>query len=390
VDRDRVASDIGREIGHAGGYAPGPTLVCVAALHGNEPAGVHALRRVFDRLLAERLSIRGEFAGLLGNVTAFRGGRRYVDEDMNRVWGADRVDGHGRPLDQRETSESREQEELMAGLERLLAHAAGEVFVLDLHTASSDTPPFTVLGDTLRNREFARRFPLPIVLGLEEHILGTLMEHVSERGHVGIAVEGGRHDDPTATDRIESVIWLALAAVGCLGRDDVPNRELHEARLRRASTGIPGVLEIIHRHEAAGDFRMSPGFLNFQPVRAREAVATENGRHVAVPRGGRIFLPRYQPTGNDGFFLARTVNPLWLAVSAYLRRTPLPVLIMRLPGVRRDPRRRNSLRVQGRLARRATRKVFHLLGYRVLAPDGGEMLLERRREAPPSRTDAGK
>lgn len=387
MDPDRVAVPCGREIGHAGGYAPGPTLICVAALHGNEPAGVRALRRVFDGLLAERLSIRGEFAGLVGNVAALRDGRRHTDEDMNRMWGADRVDERGRSREASSSSEVREQGELIRELNRLLEHATGEVLVLDFHTASSDTPPFTVLGDTLRNREFARRFPLPIVLGLEEHILGTLMEHMSERGHIGVAVEGGRHDDPAAVDHLESAAWLALACAGCLDRKDIPNADLHEARLRRAVVGIPAVLEIIHRHEAAPDFRMKPGLQNFQPVRRGEALATEDGRTVPAPRAGRVFLPRYQPTGNDGFFMARPVNPVWLALSARLRRTSLPALTMRLPGVRRHVRKKNSLEVRGRLARRLTRKVFHLLGFRVLAPQRGGLLLERRRETPATRTE---
>ena len=42
-----------RLIGRYRGVEPGPTVLCVAGVHGNEPAGVHALRRIFDDL--ERL-----------------------------------------------------------------------------------------------------------------------------------------------------------------------------------------------------------------------------------------------------------------------------------------------------------------------------------------------
>ena len=39
-----------REIGRLVGEEPGPTLVIVAGIHGNEPAGTEAARRVFARL----------------------------------------------------------------------------------------------------------------------------------------------------------------------------------------------------------------------------------------------------------------------------------------------------------------------------------------------------
>jgi succinylglutamate desuccinylase len=371
-----------REIGHAGGYAPGATLVCVAGLHGNEPAGARALKRVFDRLVEERLSVRGEFAALRGNVAAARTDARQIDEDMNRVWGGERMDrvAAGEDLG---TSEAREQRELLQELDRILSHATGRVILLDFHTASSDSAPFIVLDDSLRNREFARRFPLPVVLGMEEYIFGTLTEHVSGRGHTAIAVEGGRHGDPASVDRLESFAWLALVLAGCLEEKQVPDLDLHRERLRRSAEGIDAVMEIIHRHDARTDFEMKPGYRNFQPVRAREGVATEEGKDVPMPRGGRIFLPRYQPVGEDGFFLARRVNPFWLGLSAWLRRTAVPRWVMHFPGVQRHPSLRNAVQVEGALARRLTRKVFHLLGFRVISPERGRMIMERRRESGP-------
>ncbi|HMB67796.1 MAG TPA: succinylglutamate desuccinylase/aspartoacylase family protein, partial [bacterium] len=298
-----------REIGHAGGYASGPTVICVAALHGNEPAGVRALDRVFRKILDHQLSVRGEFAGLVGNVAALERRERFVAEDMNRIWSTDHVDGLPGTTPDDLTSEKREQTELLRELERLITHAVGAVFVLDLHTASSSTAPFVILGDTLRNREFARRFPLPIVLGLEEHIRGTLMEHLSELGHIGVAVEGGRHEDAASVDRLESVTWLALVQAGCLEAHSVPDLDLHRERLRRAGEGIPSVLEIVHREPAGPDFEMIDRFENFQTVRRGVPVAREGVRVIDSPRTARVFLPRYQPVGGDGFFLARPVNP---------------------------------------------------------------------------------
>ena len=56
------------------------------------------------------------------------------------------------------------------------------------------------MSDTLRNRRLARALPVPVILGLEENVDGTLLEYATERGHTVIVVESGRHDDPAAVE----------------------------------------------------------------------------------------------------------------------------------------------------------------------------------------------
>lgn len=394
TDPQRARGRAERGIGRAGGYAAGPTMVCVAALHGNEPAGVRALKRVLHRIENDRISIRGEFVGYVGNVGAFDRQARFIDEDLNRIWGPVRGKAAGdrtatpSPPPSTESAEVRERAELSAALDPVLQHAQGPVFLLDLHTASSTTAPFVVLGDTLRNREFALRFPIPAVLGLEEHIAGTLMEHVTDQGHVGLAIEGGRHDDEASVDRIESAVWLALAFAGCLTEAQVPNYDLHAERLRRAADGIPSLLEIVHREPAGPAFEMTRQLRNFDRVRRGDVLAREAGRPIRASRSAHVFLPRYQAVGDDGFFLARGVNPLWLIASSYLRRTPLARWVVGLPGVRRESGQGRSgqddvLVVNTGIARFFARRIFHLLGYRVVRAGEAELVAARRREKPP-------
>ena len=51
-------SDVSLLIGRYGDAATGSRLLCVGGLHGNEPAGVYALRRVIDTLNAKMLHQR--------------------------------------------------------------------------------------------------------------------------------------------------------------------------------------------------------------------------------------------------------------------------------------------------------------------------------------------
>ena len=78
-----------RVVGRYTGERPGPKLLCIAGIHGNEPAGVHALHRVFHALAERRIPFQGEFVGLSGNLRALadgvnvrvRGGALIVDDN---------------------------------------------------------------------------------------------------------------------------------------------------------------------------------------------------------------------------------------------------------------------------------------------------------------------
>ncbi|MGH9879881.1 MAG: hypothetical protein ACRD6N_00495, partial [Pyrinomonadaceae bacterium] len=127
-------------IGSVRGLEPGPTLILLGGIHGNEPAGVLACRRAFSLLEEKQSAIRGEVVFLAGNTRALLKGSRYIDEDLNRQWTADsarRVSAF-----RVRTSESLEQQELLAQLEKVLATARGEVHFVDLHTTSASGNPF--------------------------------------------------------------------------------------------------------------------------------------------------------------------------------------------------------------------------------------------------------
>ena len=130
-------------IGSVRGVEPGPTLILLGGIHGNEPAGVLACRRAFSLLEEKQSAIRGEVMFLAGNTRALLKGLRFVDEDLNRRWTAHNVRGVSavRVL----TAEPLEQQELLAELEKALTTARGEVHFVDLHTTSASGVPFATV-----------------------------------------------------------------------------------------------------------------------------------------------------------------------------------------------------------------------------------------------------
>ncbi|MDX1647738.1 MAG: succinylglutamate desuccinylase/aspartoacylase family protein [Longimicrobiales bacterium] len=377
MSRGTIVDD--RLLGGVVGRRPGPTLICFGGIHGNEPAGILALRRVLEALEHRRSDVSGRLVALAGNVTALERRRRFVDRDLNRAWTSARIvqlrtEGAGG------TVEDREQVELLEEIEQVLEVAEGPVYALDLHTTSGPGGIFSAFTDSLPHRDFASHFPVPMIFGLEELVDGTLLNLLSEHGIVALTVETGQHDEPASVDRAEAAIWIALVSAGLLPERLVP--ELTEARklLKRATGHLPRALEMRQKRDVEeGDgFVMEPGYTNFQPVRAGQVVAHDADGPVAVPESGRLLMPLYQEQGEDGFFLVREFSPFWMTVSMAMRRAELSRFVHLLPGVSRIEGKADEVVVDKRIARFFARQLMHLLGFRRLEDAGAKLIMKRR------------
>lgn len=357
----------------------GPTIVLVGGIHGNEPAGLIGASRALSRLEASGALRRGRVAVVAGNRAALRAKQRYLARDLNRGW-SERALLELRARAPRDP-EDHEQRELADVLDRLAAERTGPFVLLDLHTTSAPSVPFVCFGDTLRNRRLALSLGLPAILGLEEAIPGTMQSVYTERGYVSVAVEAGQHDAPTTAPLHEAVVWLALVAAGALDEASVPELEAHRARVRAAAGDAPRVLEVRHRHLVRDDdgFEMLPGYKGFDRVRRGQAIARDRRGAITVPYDAVLLMPRYQPQGDDGFFLAREVAPFLLGVSTAARRARLDRVLALMPGVTRDPHDARVLLVDHALARVAVDDVMHLCGYRKLEAHGAQSAYRRRR-----------
>lgn len=371
-----------RVIGSYRGDAAGASVVCVAGIHGNEVSGIHAARRVLRILRKRKPLFRGEFVGIAGNLSALERGDRYLAEDLNRVWTEQRIEAlQSLAPDHFTTIEHEEMWGLLSTLNDAFGRARGETYFLDLHTSSASGGPFVLLGDTIRNRRLAFRFPAPVILGLEETIDGVLLEYVNSLGHVTVGFEAGQHDDPDSIDNQESAIWIGLLHAGCIDGGDVPEAVEARRRLARRTRHLPRIMELRYRKPVSpeDDFRMNPGYTNFQSVKTGDIVATDRNGEVRVKESGRLLLPLYQGQGSDGFFLARDVQSFWLYVSSALRHLHAHQLVRILPGIWKHPSRPDTFVVNRRVARWFPMQILHLLGFRKVREEGENLTVSRRR-----------
>jgi len=371
---------------HGAGEKAGPLLLIVAGVHGNEPGGILAVERLFEALESMQAPIRGEVVALSGNRPALATGVRYVAEDLNRLWTAGRV-ARLRALSMPpEGGEEREQWELLLALDELLRDRPDAV-VLDLHSTSGPGAPFACISDTLRSRALALALPLPLILGIEEAISGTLLDHMEREGKAMLLVEGGQHDHPATAGNLEATIWLIMRELGMLPEGSVPGdgeADLIEFRLRlnRATRGLPRVLEVVHRHEIrdGDEFLMDPGHANFDLVARGTPLAASAAGPVVAPLPGLLLMPLYQPQGTDGFLVGRPIRRSWLGISTWLRALGVDRLLRRMPGVTPHPVLAERVEVDPSVARWGTVQLFHLAGFRLLPSPDEKLRFSRRPE----------
>ncbi len=307
-----------RIIGHYVGSAPGPLVIAIGGIHGNEPAGVYALERLFDLLEEEPLvnpgfSFRGELLALRGNVAALSSGRRYIDVDLNRIW-----PDANQPVTTGTSSEARELDDLLAIIEDVAeASPLSDIVLLDLHTTTARSGIFSVTGDDDPSLLLAAEMGVPVIRGMLDGMSNTTLHYFRKKNFPGersvraISFEAGNHDDPGSVDRAVAATVSLLRALGCVQEEDVSTH--HDETLREAAGQLPILTELVYVHKLPrkrdNDFRMLPGFTNFQPVRAGTLLATDRDGDIRAAETGYVLMPLYQELGEEGFFLIRDYHP---------------------------------------------------------------------------------
>ncbi len=293
----RAWVDAGRVVATHGDPSAGPTLVVVGGLHGNEPGGLDAGRRVVERLVAEQREIQGLLVVVAGNRPALAAHRRFLDRDLNRRWHAEQIASVAATDTRDRAREDREQLDLVRLFDHLLQTYGHGARLVDLHTTSGSAPPFSVIVDSADNRALALSLGYPVITGFAHYVDGPILVWWHERGLPAVGVEGGRHDDVEAIDHLSATVWQAMSGLGWVAADSW--------RAASAPAGSPPVLRIIYRHGVVpgARFRMAPGFESFMPVKRGQLLATDATGAIRALEDAQIFLPLYQDQGADGFFL---------------------------------------------------------------------------------------
>jgi len=354
------------------GEKTGPTVVFFSGIHGNETAGVLALKETLTKI--NHTDVNGTVYGVIGNIKALEQNQRYVETDLNRIWTTENL----KKLKTKKDINSEEQElkDLFMLLSEILKTNKGPFYFIDLHTTSSGTLPFITINDALINRKFSNQFPVPIVLGIEEYLNGPLLSYINELGYVSLGFESGQHDDIEAVVNAKAFVYLTLCFSGVIIKENSRFFKCFN-QLNSAANNVSNVFEIVHLHSIKIDdsFKMLNGFKSFQKIKKGNELATSNNIKIKSEYRGRIFMPLYQEKGNEGFFIIKKIQPLFLNVSAVLRKIKGDALLVLLPGVSWENKEKHVLKVNLKTAKYLAKQIFHLFGYRNKQEEGTHLKL---------------
>lgn len=283
----------------------GPLLFVTGGVHGNEPSGVIALQKVFEELEKTQPEIQGTIVGVVGNKKALNVDQRYIDEDLNRTWTIKNVES-----DKKDSQEKNEMFEIINVLKQYPEADFTKRYFLDCHTTSAATVPFISVQEVNDNDSWAHKFPTYIIRGFSDIVSGCIDHYLSRTGLTGFVFEAGQHTDPRSVENHEGIIWLALKEASGLDLEKISCYPECVERFAEKNAPDQKTFEIIHRHglENSDEFKMEPGFENFQKIEKGQLLAYQNGEEVRSEWNAYIFMPLYQSQGNDGFFVVEQVN----------------------------------------------------------------------------------
>lgn len=200
----------------------GPHVVISGCMHGNEIAGA----AIIDQLLREEVRpSHGRLTLIFGNPDAYIQFNpekpylgRFVDVDINRVWGHELFDPDNTEV---EVERARE-------LRSVIEEAD---YLLDLHTMQGRGEAVALVAEKPATMAFVSRMTsLPFILSGKMH----LAHRVRLRGFgrfgdvndpaVALQVEAGQHWERAAIDTGLEIVYDFLATAGVLPREEVSSQ----------------------------------------------------------------------------------------------------------------------------------------------------------------------
>lgn len=302
-----------RLIGRYDGDDKGALLVVLAAMHGNEPAGVKALEEMFGMLDREKsknpdFRYRGRMVGFIGNLEAYRQRIRFIDRDMNRLWIEEEL-----TQTQGLTAEHSEIRELLKDIQSEISnYRPDKLILLDLHTTSSHGGIFSIVSEDSESLAIAKEMHAPVIKGLTGGLSGTTLHYFNTENigipTVAVTFESGQHEEALSAQRAIAALTHCMQAIGSVDKHHIESR--HSQILINYSKDLPEVVRLVYRHaiEPEDEFVMNPGYRNFQAVKESESLAKDKNGEVKASQDAFILMPLYQKQGEDGFFLVKQVQ----------------------------------------------------------------------------------
>lgn len=259
----------------------GPHVGITAVVHGNELCGAIALDYLFKAGVAPR---RGSLTLGFANVEAYLAfnpddptATRFLDEDFNRVWDIDTLEGD------RDSREVRRAREIRPAIDRIDQ-------LLDIHSMQSMIPPLMMAGPLEKGRNLARRIGTPAHVVVDSgHAAGRRMRDYKDFGDANspknaVLIECGQHWQAEAAPVAIDAAYRFLLA------HDVIDAATAEGHL----LPLPDDQKVI---EVTGpvtietdNFRFARKFVGMEVLAKGETIAWDGDTEITAPYDGCVLI----------------------------------------------------------------------------------------------------
>lgn len=262
---------------------PGPHVMVNAVTHGNELCGAIAVDRLFKMNLRP---VRGKLTLAFANVAAFQRfdrdrphASRFIDEDLNRVWTAETLDG------------SRQSVELTRA--RAMRPVIDQIdFLLDIHSMHDPHGPVMISGPLDKGIALARQVGVPeFVVADVGHANGTRMRDYGGFGDpaspkAALLVECGQHWESSSEQLAWQTTWRFLRTLDLVDHD--------QASAEIASAAVPAqkIVRVTDALIASSlDYKFADGLKGLSIVPHRgDLIATDAGKPVVAPYDNCVLI----------------------------------------------------------------------------------------------------
>lgn len=257
------------------GPRPGPRVLVLGGVHGNEVTGVMLVERLRADLESGALALAaGTLTLVVGNPRAVELGTRGSEPhaDLNRSFTAKALDANG--PDEYEARRARELAPIIAASD----------FIIDLHATNKPSDPFAIaIVDTPERRELCALFPCDKLLLVPDEVIGgTTAGYAEAHGSIGVCFESGWAGDLTRVDAMRVSVEALLARVGVL--DARPSTVYPQA--------VYALTEAILLTDRGFAFAPSRGERSFEPFSEGDLIGAHGETELCAPYDGVLMFPK--------------------------------------------------------------------------------------------------
>jgi len=267
---------------------PKPYIGVGGSMHGNEPCGAEAIRRIalaFEN--GTLVAAKGTIFLVHANPEATSQGRRHTPEgeDLNRLWDFEFTETL------REEAWGYEHHRVLALKEVL----GGLDVFLDLHSAGTATPAFGVSNGEAQIDEIAKQIGIAYLVqswyGLADKVIIGFLKLT---GIPALSVECGAHDDPKISETAEEIAMNFLRVTGAI--DDGHGTNGSDVRTVH-------VVETITK--PSEEFHFGARWTGFQQLAPGTLVGRDRVTEIRVSQACYAVLPNLDvEVGDDVIYLA--------------------------------------------------------------------------------------